>query len=361
MTEQYKLEPTDDEIRKVAEKHYGTCMTAQELTFARAILAQFTQPTPDESDNSEDKWRDLALQFDEHRMQAIGWLQVCSDRLPERTAEVIKEFLKAPPLHGQKVLANRIAAMCPAVQPSAEPSHNEQNLAMAIKKVVSSARRHLDPTLYPAKRAEEAWALVQRLGLEGSALRAANLPGDSEINDSQQRILDAAMRWAEQREVGPTPAKEAWRSLTLRIQAELNYTAACAAIDAQPSDTEKDAARYRWLRDRNDWHAEPRLDEEDGTIWKLTFYTPAPIIDPTDDDSLDVALIAAMLEDVCSSARQVASQPAQPIETKPSNTGCGHVFPRPDGVRARCGGPGVCSACSKDAAREAAMQADKEK
>ena len=36
--------PTDDEIRTVAEKHYGTCMTAQELTFARAILAQFSSP-----------------------------------------------------------------------------------------------------------------------------------------------------------------------------------------------------------------------------------------------------------------------------------------------------------------------------
>ncbi|VFR32382.1 FIG00639676: hypothetical protein [plant metagenome] len=64
----------------------------------------------------------------------------------------------------------------------------------------------------------------------------------------------------------------------------------------QAQDAE-DAARYRWLRDRNDWYAEPRLDAEDGTMWRLTFYTPAQIIDPTDDDNLDVALIAAMLAD----------------------------------------------------------------
>ena len=33
------------------------------------------------------------------------------------------------------------------------------------------------------------------------------------------------------------------------------------------------------------------------------------------------------------------------------NTGHGHVWPRPDGVKARCGGPGLCAACSIDAAR----------
>lgn len=48
---------------------------------------------------------------------------------------------------------------------------------------------------------------------------------------------------------------------------------------------------------------------------------------------------------------------AQPCDTEPTNTGHGHVFPRADGVRARCGGPGVCSECSTDAARKAAMQA----
>lgn len=35
-----------------------------------------------------------------------------------------------------------------------------------------------------------------------------------------------------------------------------------------------------------------------------------------------------------------------------SNTGHGHVFPRPDGARARCGGPALCSHCRADAERE---------
>lgn len=36
----------------------------------------------------------------------------------------------------------------------------------------------------------------------------------------------------------------------------------------------------------------------------------------------------------------------------PSNVGHGHVFPRPDGVRARCGGPALCHVCAADLARK---------
>ncbi len=35
------------------------------------------------------------------------------------------------------------------------------------------------------------------------------------------------------------------------------------------------------------------------------------------------------------------------------NVGHGHVYPRPDGVKARCGGPALCSECARDAARKA--------
>lgn len=33
------------------------------------------------------------------------------------------------------------------------------------------------------------------------------------------------------------------------------------------------------------------------------------------------------------------------------NSGHGHVWERPDGVKARCGGPGICTQCSLDLAR----------
>lgn len=35
-----------------------------------------------------------------------------------------------------------------------------------------------------------------------------------------------------------------------------------------------------------------------------------------------------------------------PAAGDPANTGHGHVRPRPDGMKARCGGPGICSECS---------------
>lgn len=44
------------------------------------------------------------------------------------------------------------------------------------------------------------------------------------------------------------------------------------------------------------------------------------------------------------------------VDRRPgTNTGHGHVWRRPDGVRARCGGPAVCSKCAADAAAIAAL------
>jgi hypothetical protein len=44
------------------------------------------------------------------------------------------------------------------------------------------------------------------------------------------------------------------------------------------------------------------------------------------------------------------SESNRPAENR--NVGHGHVFPRPDGVKARCGGPGICSECSRDQSRK---------
>lgn len=44
--------------------------------------------------------------------------------------------------------------------------------------------------------------------------------------------------------------------------------------------------------------------------------------------------------------------PADTPITSQQNTGHGHVYPRPDGVKARCGGPGLCPTCANDAARK---------
>ncbi|MFU3391677.1 hypothetical protein ACM7KZ_29045 [Pseudomonas aeruginosa] len=46
-----------------------------------------------------------------------------------------------------------------------------------------------------------------------------------------------------------------------------------------------------------------------------------------------------------------------PVEQAGTNVGHGHVFPRADGVKMRCGGPGLCSECAADAYRARAALA----
>ena len=70
-----------------------------------------------------ENWRRLALQFDNHRMQAIGHLKAvtnpaaCFDKY-----KAAKAFLNAPPPGGEEVLAQRIAAL--AAQTKQGNSHD---------------------------------------------------------------------------------------------------------------------------------------------------------------------------------------------------------------------------------------------
>ena len=76
-----------------------------------------------EETEAAENWRRLALQFDNHRMQAIGHLKAvtnpaaCFDKY-----KAAKAFLNAPPLGGEEVLAQRIAAL--AAQTKQENSHD---------------------------------------------------------------------------------------------------------------------------------------------------------------------------------------------------------------------------------------------
>ncbi|ELY4101168.1 hypothetical protein SMY45_001321 [Cronobacter sakazakii] len=70
-------------------------------------------PAPVADDDSEIKWRDLALQFDGHRMQAICFLKQILKELPEGEFSTARDFLKSGPLPGEEVLRNRIAALAP--------------------------------------------------------------------------------------------------------------------------------------------------------------------------------------------------------------------------------------------------------
>lgn len=72
----------------------------------------------------EDTWRDLALQFDGHRIEAMSLLRYVSEsqNCHEATsrAHEIKAFLSKPPLRGEAVLADRLAALSPDIQGDGE-------------------------------------------------------------------------------------------------------------------------------------------------------------------------------------------------------------------------------------------------
>ena len=86
----------------------GYRWASAELSTLRARCAELTEEVEHES-----KWRDLALQFDGHRLQALWHLRaivLAQNSLPERISAA-EEFLKEPPISGEQVLAQRIAEL----------------------------------------------------------------------------------------------------------------------------------------------------------------------------------------------------------------------------------------------------------
>lgn len=69
-----------------------------------------------ELEESEEQWRNLALQFDGHRMAALGHLR-CMLNDAEKHGPVVRKFLADGPLSGEEVLAQRIAASAQVSQP----------------------------------------------------------------------------------------------------------------------------------------------------------------------------------------------------------------------------------------------------
>lgn len=65
-------------------------------------------------DKTELKWRELALQFDGHRMQALWFLKQILKELPDEQFKDARDFLSAGPLSGEEVLRNRIGEMADA-------------------------------------------------------------------------------------------------------------------------------------------------------------------------------------------------------------------------------------------------------
>lgn len=78
------------------------------------------------------QWRDLALQFDGHRMQALGHLRVMLKN-PFDHCAVVVEFLEAPPLPGEAVLAERLAQLSASPSPPASMPSELEKIRQAIR------------------------------------------------------------------------------------------------------------------------------------------------------------------------------------------------------------------------------------
>lgn len=116
-TEDGKVFDTQEEAEDYMfeqEKEVMTHTTEQpEVEKLRAELAEETE--------AADNWRRLALQFENHRMQAIGHLKAMLTD-PKGSEANALEFIKAAPLNGEAVLAQRIAALAAASHPPEAPT-----------------------------------------------------------------------------------------------------------------------------------------------------------------------------------------------------------------------------------------------
>lgn len=81
---------------------------AQEIAISALNRASIPELPPEEpKEDAAEAWRRLALQFDEHRMQALGHLRMMLVN-PKAHAGAAASFLAAPPLSGVVVLEERV-------------------------------------------------------------------------------------------------------------------------------------------------------------------------------------------------------------------------------------------------------------
>lgn len=127
--EELKRQVPSDSVFKPLYTHPTEGLDAQTETL-RAELA-------DEKE-AADNWRRLALQFDNHRMQALGHLKAILH--PDSSVDEYKAaelFLKAPPLDGESVLAQRIAELSTTTQAQADAQDTDR--WMGIGKAIERA------------------------------------------------------------------------------------------------------------------------------------------------------------------------------------------------------------------------------
>ena len=83
-----------------------------------------------------------------------------------------------------------------------------------------------------------------------------------------------------------------------------------------------------------DWSV-AKCEGVNGEAFRL-YYEPT---EPTDYDS--------QIDNMTTGLERKKAERVEPVR---GNTGHGHVWSRPDGLKSKCGGPTICAVCAKDAA-----------
>ena len=96
-----------------------------------------------------------------------------------------------------------------------------------------------------------------------------------------------------------------------------------------------------WQMELDDWGGAPIIHDGTGRNGDPT---TARRMFRMDSDHHSIRDVLAILNDLENAKAPKVERPVY------ANVGHGHVYPRPDGMKARCGGPGICYQCSREKA-----------
>jgi hypothetical protein len=159
----------------------GVLDTIDELEDAAPV-----PPEPDD-ETSSNSWRRLAMQFDNHRMQALHHLRAMTQD-PAKHMELALAFLNAGPLSGEVVLAERIADLASRMAPAQSGTTLSQDECFVALSWLSVARTRIN-----FGTADE--ALLDKLGAVcPNAAMDVRLQSEAKAEDRMQMVPPDVVR-----------------------------------------------------------------------------------------------------------------------------------------------------------------------
>ena len=203
--------------------------TWESEVFARGALAMRSAAAAlvEQDESNADEWRRLALQFDGHRVQALGHLRALLANA-QKHAPIAQEFVSAPPLDGESVLAQRIAALVEQHEAQEPVDHS-----------IEMAKVDHDVELMGVGFLVDG----KRCGL--NRITWFNRPGDTWLPPPPGYL--AASQAAKQEHEAHCNLR--WPATLNTAEDHCDCKVAQPTLAATHAGDAKDAARYRWFKD----------------------------------------------------------------------------------------------------------------